>query len=401
MRYKCLIAPAKINLNLAILSRREDSYHEILSLIQAVSLHDSLYVNLDKVSEEPELYNNSFNCDKERGSINCDKEQGNLKIKEVFADINYKYDEYKIDNLNFNEITYRYERHNEAFSTGGSISFDINIRIVSWVNKLEARDNILCKVINNYFDLMPISILNKVVFKKFEIVLLKKVPFMSGLGGGSSDAASLIKFLHEDYPFMSKLELIDFSKKIGADVPFFLFSATQICSGIGENVKSFYHLKSIPCLILKPKESVSTKEAFLDYDLSWQELSEFEKRKAIASKQVNTQVFFSSIKDYYKNLKLHNKKDSLGDKNIEETKEKILKYGVNDFYNLIKRQNGIFSYIDKLLKSSGAFYSNLTGSGSAFFALYNNETELNTAYNIILNSEFRKYIEFLIACETT
>ena len=74
-----------------------------------------------------------------------------------------------------------------------------------------------------------------------EIILKKKLPIGGGLGGGSSDAAVMLKHLASTYkPDISKEEMFDIAKDIGMDVSFFLFnspSKAALCYGRGELVE--------------------------------------------------------------------------------------------------------------------------------------------------------------------
>ena len=103
----------------------------------------------------------------------------------------------------------------------------------------------------------------------------KKIPAQSGLGGGSSDAASVLLGLNEYYDFiLSEKDLIGIAAKVGADVPFFVKNTScAICEGIGEivtpvalkSIKSI-NLSRLHVVILKPVFNVSTKQAFEDFD---------------------------------------------------------------------------------------------------------------------------------------
>ncbi len=68
-----------------------------------------------------------------------------------------------------------------------------------------------------------------------DIKIAKKIPVCGGLGGGSSDGASVLKLLNKLYN--AKLSLDDLkilSAKLGSDVPFFIESKTSLCTGRGE-----------------------------------------------------------------------------------------------------------------------------------------------------------------------
>ena len=69
------------------------------------------------------------------------------------------------------------------------------------------------------------------------IDLNKKIPAGSGLGGGSSNAASIMKGVYELYNLsISNSELEQLAVNIGADVPFFINGSIQLGEGIGEKL---------------------------------------------------------------------------------------------------------------------------------------------------------------------
>ncbi len=94
----------------------------------------------------------------------------------------------------------------------------------------------------------------------------KKIPSQAGLGGGSADAAAVLRLLNELYDTrLSYQELIEIAAKVGADVPFLIENRAAVCRGIGEEL-SFIPLKSMPVLIVKPGYGVSTPEAYRLFD---------------------------------------------------------------------------------------------------------------------------------------
>jgi len=71
-----------------------------------------------------------------------------------------------------------------------------------------------------------------------EIEINKRIPVGGGLGGGSSDAAAVIKGLNEMWRLgLETDEMLEIAQKIGSDVPFFLYGGTAVCRGRGEIVE--------------------------------------------------------------------------------------------------------------------------------------------------------------------
>jgi len=96
-----------------------------------------------------------------------------------------------------------------------------------------------------------------------EIDINKKIPVGAGLGGGSSDAAAVIKAL--DTLFCSNLSIEKqnmIAAKVGADVPFCLNGGCAIARGIGEILSPLPVLPHFPVVISKPRGGVSTAKVF-------------------------------------------------------------------------------------------------------------------------------------------
>jgi 4-diphosphocytidyl-2-C-methyl-D-erythritol kinase len=98
--------------------------------------------------------------------------------------------------------------------------------------------------------------------KGCEITLEKNLPIGGGLGGGSSDAATVLLALNRAWQLRLKRdELLSLGAKLGADVPFFLYGRNAIAEGIGERLEAL-ELRPAWYLVLTPQVSVSTKETF-------------------------------------------------------------------------------------------------------------------------------------------
>lgn len=96
----------------------------------------------------------------------------------------------------------------------------------------------------------------------------KKIPTGGGLGGGSSDAATVLTVLNQWWQCrLTRQQLIDLAVKLGADVPFFLFGQSAFARGIGEQLveieipKQWY-------VIVKPSVHVSTVKIFSHENLT-------------------------------------------------------------------------------------------------------------------------------------
>lgn len=93
--------------------------------------------------------------------------------------------------------------------------------------------------------------------------IVKKIPTQSGLGGGSSNAATTLWALNQMHgiPFSIK-NLQEWSAELGSDVPFFFSQGTAYCTGRGEKVKSLSPLKPEGMWIIKPNQGLTTPVVF-------------------------------------------------------------------------------------------------------------------------------------------
>ena len=92
----------------------------------------------------------------------------------------------------------------------------------------------------------------------------KNIPFGAGLGGGSSDAAHMAIALNELFELgLSKAQLAEEVKPLGADCPFFVYNTPCYAEGIGDILTPIeLDLKGTRIVLIKPDEGVSTKEAY-------------------------------------------------------------------------------------------------------------------------------------------
>ena len=93
--------------------------------------------------------------------------------------------------------------------------------------------------------------------------LRKRIPHGAGLGGGSSDAASVLIGLNKLFQTnLPREALAELGENIGSDVPFFLFGSTALCRGRGELVSPQPLAEPLNLLLLKPDFGVPTATAY-------------------------------------------------------------------------------------------------------------------------------------------
>jgi 4-diphosphocytidyl-2-C-methyl-D-erythritol kinase len=120
----------------------------------------------------------------------------------------------------------------------------------------QGEDNLAVRAAKAFFETTKIE-------PAISIELKKKIPHGAGLGGGSSDAASVLLGLNK--LFETKLPheaLAEMAEPIGSDVPFFIFQSAARCKGRGEIVIPAKLQKQLSILLLKPGFAVSTAWAY-------------------------------------------------------------------------------------------------------------------------------------------
>lgn len=99
------------------------------------------------------------------------------------------------------------------------------------------------------------------------IRLTKALPVAAGLGGGSADAAAVLRGLARLYPGALKAgELEELAADLGADVPFLLVGGTAVGRGRGEVLEELPALPEYPCLLLRPMVAVMSAEMYRRWD---------------------------------------------------------------------------------------------------------------------------------------
>ena len=95
-----------------------------------------------------------------------------------------------------------------------------------------------------------------------DLVLEKNLPVGGGVGGGSSDAATVLLVLNKLWKcHLERQKLMDLGTRLGADVPVFIFGRNALGEGIGERLRAL-DLPDAWYLVLVPQVSVSTRETF-------------------------------------------------------------------------------------------------------------------------------------------
>jgi len=263
-RMPTLLAPAKINLTLEILSRRDDGYHTLRSLMLPIALYDRIELEAAE--------SNEFRTD-------------------------------------------------DPALAGANLV----------MRALEAAR----------------------LRTRFDVVLHKTIPVGGGLGGGSSDAAAVLRAAMDGaLGERPDLDWIGTAASLGSDVPFFLAGTGALVEGTGERVTAIGSLPAWWVVVVRPLASVSTADAYRALDASR------ERGGAPPSRPRATSASLAAI-------------DALQRADFNSLVAAL----VNDFHDVIVPAFPEVSRADQALRDAGARHVLLSGSGSCLFALFEEERE--------------------------
>ena len=193
--------------------------------------------------------------------------------------------------------------------------------------------------------------------KGVKIHINKNIPMGSGLGGGSSNAASTIIGINNLYDIgLTTPQLKNISQDIGADVPFFIEGGIQHGQGIGDKLTPLKIKLPYTILLVFPNNTVNTRWAY----------SQIRNKLEIPIKAVN----FADLME----------KEMIPFQLFENDFEKIV-FSTYPEIGLIK---------NKLLKNNARFAS-LSGSGSTVFGFFNDEADAISA-ELLFSKSFKTII---------
>lgn len=173
----------------------------------------------------------------------------------------------------------------------------------------------------------------------FSVILDKHLPDGAGMGGGSADAAFLLRMLNSmasEEIRQTDAQLAEMAVKLGADCPFFIYNRPMYGAGVGEKLEDIaLDLSGRWLVAVKPRIYISTREAF------------------------------AGITPREGNIDLRR----LADLDISEWQGLVK----NDFEESIFPQYPLLAEIKQRLLEKGAQYASMSGSGSSIYGIFNDK----------------------------
>ena len=216
-------------------------------------------------------------------------------------------------------------------------------------------DNLIYKVYKRMQEHFPQIGNVKITFKK-------NIPFGAGLGGGSSDAAHMAIALNEIFSLgLTREQLAEEVRPLGADCPFFIYNTPCYAEGIGDKLSPItLDLSGLRLVMIKPNCSVSTKEAYAGI---------------VRHPEAEGQI-----------------KQALAEGKSLTDMSPLL---INDFEQTVFPLHPEIAEIKQRLLSAGAIYAAMSGSGSTVFGLFQHNPEGRTDAQLrLLHEEFASMVIF-------
>lgn len=273
-------AYAKLNLSLDVLGKRDDGYHEMLMIMQTISLYDDISVSVSEGTGRIEVSTNKHFLP------NNEKNLG-YKAAQVFLD-------------------------------GCGIS-DVDVKVT----------------------------------------IEKRIPVCAGMGGGSSDAAAVLRALNKaTNKKLGPDKMLSLAEKIGSDVPFCVYGGTAVASGRGTEIQNIADIFDCGIVAVKPFFSVSTPALF----------SKIDGVKVMV--HPDTEGLISAINSG----------------SYDETVRRCF----NVFEDaLAAKELGIVQGAKDMLLNEGASCASMTGTGSAVFGIFKTHELAKAAFEA-LSREFKE-----------
>lgn len=270
-------APAKINLFLKVLGRREDGYHDIYSLVQTINLSDTL----------------TFEATQQGIELDCSSPEAPS------------------------------DETNLVWKAARLIEQEVG---------------------------MPGGV---------RIRLEKRIPVGAGLGGGSSDAAAALMGLKRLFNLdIAKTGLSELALALGSDVPLFLTEGQCLISGRGERIETVSIPMNYTIRLVVPSFSVSTAWAYSEL------------RFPLTIRRPTPNFFLDKTgQDFYKRLS----------------------YIGNDFMDIVVHKYPDVASVMKSLWRAGAKHVELTGTGSAFYGLFEGEPLFDVEREIMARNGWKMF----------
>ncbi|MCE7990595.1 MAG: 4-(cytidine 5'-diphospho)-2-C-methyl-D-erythritol kinase [Roseivirga sp.] len=188
---------------------------------------------------------------------------------------------------------------------------------------------------------------------ELSIHLHKAIPMGAGLGGGSADAAFILKALNSHYQlFLDDSLLEDYAAQLGSDCPFFIRNQPALATGTGTELTPLdLSLKGLHLVVINPGLHISTQMAYTGVSPKPSDIN-------------LTELLLS--------------------KDFDRWKKEL----INDFEASLFDKHAMLLDLKNELYDAGAIYASMSGSGSTMFGLFAEAIPLKPAWKAMQSQQF-------------
>ena len=282
-------ANAKINAYLNITARRPNGYHDIVSVMQTISLYDLVTVNLAPAPQSRITLSVSGNSELSEGADNLAWRAADLFLQETH------------------------------------------------------------------------------LLGEVQIAIQKHIPMSAGLGGGSADAAAVLRALNRlcGEP-LSTEELCKIGHALGADVPFCIRGGTMLATGIGEVLERVAPMPMCALVVAIGEEGISTPKAYAALDEKYHFFEHRQAKNADVCELIDlwqNDAFFASCVCFY-----------------------------NIFEDVIPTENTDVDTIKRFMREGGACSALMSGSGPAVFGVFEKNEEAEETCSALQQKGYKSFV---------
>jgi 4-diphosphocytidyl-2-C-methyl-D-erythritol kinase len=242
---------------------------------------------------------------------------------------------------NLETIFYPVKLHDEVTVNIIPSKRNTNSVLIKTNSKIVPTDktNLCFKVIESFFRVFGIK-----EYFVINIFIGKNIPIGGGLGGGSTDAATVLKYLIKYFNINvsdKKKDILNIALTVGSDVPFFLIQKPCFAQGRGELIAKLdnFNLDNYRILLVNPNMHVTTRWAFENLGMQPGVVNESDLKNV---REFNPSVF------------------------------EILK---NDFEGIVFNKYPELEAIKNELNDFGSVFSSMSGSGATMYGLFDSSNE--------------------------
>ena len=235
-----LLSPAKLNLHLEVLGRREDGYHNLETLLSTVTIFDAIKLSgntngaiqlrcrwLDGLAKVPS------------GIAQRREQRGDQSGQHIEASSAARYSPQQINQ--------------QTAILGDLPPEDENLiyRAAELMRNEVQQDRVVSRESA------------RLMQQGVSLDVVKRIPSAAGLGGASSNAATTILALNRFWKLAWPAErLAEIAARLGSDIPFFIYGGAAICRGRGEIVDPVKFRGPLHIVVVRPPAGLSTARVF-------------------------------------------------------------------------------------------------------------------------------------------